>query len=47
MADKKHEIEPTRDSVDGVVAGVVSKVTKSLPAEILSGVNFEVVQYSI
>jgi len=47
MADKKNTIEPIRGTFDEVVAAIAPKVTKAAPAVLLSGDNFEVVQYSV
>lgn len=48
MAKKPEIIEPITDgSFEDVVGAVAPKVTKSPPVEVLSGDNFEVVQYSI
>lgn len=47
MADKKDTIEPIRGTFDDVVNSIVPKVTKAAPAAVLSGDNFEVVQYSV
>ncbi|AUR12462.1 RhuM family protein [Phaeobacter inhibens] len=47
MAKKPDIIEPIRGTFDEVVAAIAPKVTKAAPVEVLSGDNFEVVQYSI
>jgi len=47
MAKKPDIIEPIRGTFDEVVAAIAPKVTKAAPVELLSGDNFEVVQYSI
>lgn len=47
MADKKDIIDPIRGSFDDVVNALIPKVTKAAPLEVLSGDNFEVVQYSV
>lgn len=47
MAKKPDIIEPIRGTFEEVVAAVAPKVTKSAPVDLLSGDNFEIVQYSI
>jgi len=47
MAKKPDIIEPIHGTFDEVVAAIAPKVTKAAPVEVLSGDNFEVVQYSI
>lgn len=47
MADKKDTIEPIRGTFEDVVNSIVPKVTKAAPTTVLSGDNFEVVQYSV
>lgn len=46
MPKKGDTIEPIKGSFDEVVAAVAPKVTKRAPPELVSGDNFEVVQYS-
>jgi hypothetical protein len=47
MAKKPDIIEPIRGTFDQVVAAIAPKVTMSAPTKVLSGDNFEVVQYAI
>lgn len=47
MAKKPDIIEPIRGTFDEVVAAIAPKATKAASVEVLSGGNFEVVQYSI
>ena len=46
MAKKDDVIEPIRGTFDEVVDALLPKVTRSAPAEVLSGDNFQVVQYA-
>lgn len=47
MAEKKDTIEPIRGTFEDVVNSIVPKVTRAAPAALLSGDNFEVVQYAV
>lgn len=46
MAKKDDVIEPIRGTFDEVVDALLPKVNKAAPAELLSGDNFQVVQYA-
>jgi hypothetical protein len=46
MAKKPDIIEPIDATFDDVVGAILPKVNKAAPVEVLSGDNFEVVQYS-
>lgn len=47
MAENKDAIEPIRGTFDEVVDAIAPKLTKRAPAELISGDNFEVVQYAV
>ena len=46
MANKNDVIQPIRGTFDQVVDALLPKVNKAAPAELLSGDNFQVVQYA-
>lgn len=47
MAEKKDVIEPINASFDDVVSSILPRVSKAPSPKILSGDNFEVVQYAV